>query len=43
MQKVLLTFAGFNDPFSRDAGTEHSQLGPVLTVVEESSYGRWQI
>jgi DNA-binding NtrC family response regulator len=40
MQKVLLSFAGFHDPFSRDAGAEQPQPGPVLTVVEEVPFDR---
>lgn len=36
--KVLLSFAGFHDPFAPSASTGEMLAGPVLTVVAERSF-----
>ena len=38
--KVLLTFTGFHDPYTRGLVGEEEQPGPILSLVRERSFDR---
>ena len=40
MEDILLTFTGFQDPYSLGLIGEEEQLGPILSLLREKSFNQ---